>query len=100
MKTEECKEVSYPASTYVWCKGVSSLLGRHPIFVSSPVRFETGKFTFLTCPHRSCSLHGAPTRYSEEEIGFQDGYIFRKPCDESKDPHVDTDGHCGKTVGP
>jgi hypothetical protein len=87
MKTEECQEVFYPVSTYVWCKGVSSLLGRHPIFVSSPVRFESARFTLLTCPHRSCSLHRQPTRYSEEDIGFQDGYVFRKPCDESKAAH-------------
>ena len=88
MKTvEECEEVSYPASTYVWCKGESKLLGRHPIFVSSPVRFTVlppSRITLLTCPHRSCSLHGQPTHYSEEEIGFQDGYVFRKPCPEAE----------------
>jgi len=82
---EGCEEVSYPASTYVWCKGESKLLGRHAIFVSSPVRFRAiapGRFTLLTCPHTSCSLHGQPTRYLEDEIGFQDGYVFRKPCSE------------------
>lgn len=79
---EECEEVSYPASTYVWCKGESKVLGRHPIFVSSPVRFTVlppNRITPLTCPHRSCSRHGQPTHYSEEDIGFQDGYVFRKP---------------------
>jgi hypothetical protein len=79
---EECEEVSYPASTYVWCKGESQMLGRHPIFVSSPVRFRVlpaTRLALLTCPHRSCSLHGRPTPYSEEEIGFQDGYVSRKP---------------------
>ena len=82
MRTEECEEVFYPASTYVWCKGESKLLGRHPIFVSSPVRFGTGRFTLLTCPHKSCSLHAQPTRYSEVEIRFQDGYIFRRSCEQ------------------
>jgi hypothetical protein len=87
MLTEQCEEVFYPCSTYVWCKGVSSLLGRHPIFLSSPVRFDTGRFTLLTCHNPSCSLHGRPTRYSEGEIGFQDGYVFRELCDERKLAH-------------
>lgn len=84
---EECEEVSYPASTYVWCRGESTLLGRHPIFVSSPVKFRRipqSRVTTLTCTHRSCSLHAQPTQYSEEEIGFQDGYVLpenlRKNC--------------------
>jgi hypothetical protein len=87
MKIEECEEVSYSASTYVWCKGESKLLGRHPIFVSSPVRFEGGRFTFLTCPHKSCSLHAQPTRYSEEDIGFQTGYVLCKPRADSESKH-------------
>jgi hypothetical protein len=87
MKTDEWAKASYRASTYVWCKGESKLLGRHPIFVSSPVRFESDRFTFLTCPHKSCSLHAQPTRYSEEEIGFQDGYVFRAPSAESESKH-------------
>lgn len=82
MKTDDSEEVSYPASTYVWCKGESRLLGRHPVFVSSPVKFtrtpET-RFTMLTCPFPSCSMHGKPTRYFEEEIGFQEGYVFGNP---------------------
>lgn len=82
MKSTECKKVSYPASTYVWFKGESKLLGRHPIFVSSPVRFDPARLTVLRCPHTACSLHGQPIRYSEEDIGFQDGYVFRTPCDE------------------
>lgn len=85
--TKECEEVWYPASTYVWCKGESNVLGRHPIFVSSPTRFTVlppGRITLLTCPHRSCSLHGQPTAYSEEEIGFQDKYVFRKTCLEAQ----------------
>jgi hypothetical protein len=76
MNTPECEEVFYAASTYVWCKGQSKLLGRHPIFVSSPVKFEPGRVTVLTCPHHSCSLGRQPTRYTEAEIGFQDGYIL------------------------
>ena len=58
---EECEEVWYPASTYVWCEGESKLLGRHAIFVSSPVRFRSlaaSRLTLLSCPHTSCSLHG------------------------------------------
>jgi hypothetical protein len=85
---EECEEVSYPASTYVWCKGESKLLGRHPLFLSSPVRFTVlpaTRVTVLTCPHRSCSLHGEPMRYSEEELGFQDGYRFRRSCSHPED---------------
>jgi len=85
MRTEKCEQVSYPASTYVWCKGESKLLGRHAIFVSSPVKFTLhpqGRITRLTCPYLTCSLHGQPTVYSEEEIGFQDGYVFPQPCSE------------------
>jgi hypothetical protein len=80
MKTTECEEVFYPGSTYVWCKGVSSKLGRHPIFVSSPVRFTpvpSGRSTMLTCREASCSLCGAPTTYQEKEIGFQDQNVLR-----------------------
>ena len=87
---EECEKVSYPASTYVWCKGESKLLGRHPIFVSSPVRFTPvppSRFTLLTCHDRSCSLYGHATHYLEEEIGFQDGYVFRKPFAETEIRH-------------
>lgn len=81
MKTvEQFEEVWFPASTHVWCKGESKLLGRHAIFVSSPVKFiplPPGRSTLLKCPHNTCSLHGQPTRYLEQEIGFQDGYAFR-----------------------
>jgi hypothetical protein len=88
MKTvEEPEEVWYPASTFVWCKGESKLLGRHPLFVSSPVRFtrsQAQRFTMLTCSHCSCSLHGQSTRYSEEELGFQNGYVFRNSCPQSQ----------------
>jgi hypothetical protein len=80
MKTAECEEVSYAGSTYVWCKGVSSKLGRHPIFVSSPVRFTptpNGRSTELTCRHATCSLCGKATSYEEKEIGFQDGNLLR-----------------------
>jgi len=75
MKTAECEEVFFPGSTYVWCKGVSSKLGRHPIFVSSPVRFTpgpSGRSTVLTCRDATCSLSGKATSYEEKEIGFQD----------------------------
>ena len=80
MKTAECEEVSYAGSTYVWCKGVSSKLGRHPIFVSSPVRFtptQNGRSTEQTCRDATCSLCGKATRYEEKEIGFQDGNLLR-----------------------
>jgi hypothetical protein len=75
MKTAECQEVFYPGSTYVWCKGESSVLGRHPIFVSSPVKFMSGPSglcTLQTCRQASCSLCGETTRYEEKELGFQD----------------------------
>jgi hypothetical protein len=75
MKPAECKEVFYAGSTYVWCKGVSSRLGRHPIFVSSPVRFTPGpnvRSIMLTCRAATCSLCGKATSYEEKEIGFQD----------------------------
>jgi len=75
MKTAACEEVFYAGSTYVWCKGLSSKLGRHPIFVSSPVRFTSGpngRSTMLTCHHATCSLSGKATSYEEKEIGFQD----------------------------
>jgi hypothetical protein len=88
MKTaEKYEEVWYPVSTYVWCEGESKLLGRHPIFVSSPVRFTrlpSSRITLLTCSDRSCSLYGEPTRYSEEEIRCQDGYVLRRPCLEAE----------------
>jgi hypothetical protein len=80
MKSTECEEVSYAGSTYVWCKGVSSKLGRHPIFVSSPVRFTPtldGRSTELTCREATCSLCGKTTRYEENEFGFQDGNLLR-----------------------
>ena len=80
MKITECEEVFYAGSTYVWCKGVSSKLGRHPIFVSSPVRFApvpSGRCTTLTCREASCSLCGVPTTYPEKEIGFQDQNLLR-----------------------
>ena len=76
MKTAECEEVFYAGSTYVWCKDVSSKLGRHPIFVSSPVRFTPtldGRSTELTCREATCSLCGKATSYEEKEIGFEDG---------------------------
>ena len=75
MKTAECQEVSYPGSTYVWCKGESGKLGRHPIFISSPVKFMSGPiglYTLQTCHHASCSLCGKTTRYEAKELGFQD----------------------------
>ena len=75
MKTAECQQVFYPGSTYVWCKGESGVLGRHPIFVSSPVKFmpgPKGPYTLQTCRHASCSLCGETTRYEEKELGFQD----------------------------
>jgi hypothetical protein len=80
MKTAECEEVSYAGSTYVWCKGVSSKLGRHPIFVSSPVRFTPtldGRSTELTCRDATCSLCGKATSYEEKEIDFEDGNLLR-----------------------
>jgi hypothetical protein len=81
MKIAECEEVFYPVSTYVWCKGVSSKLGRHPTFVSSPVRFTpdpNGRYTLLTCRHDTCSLCGTATRYEEKEIGFQEEVVLRR----------------------
>jgi len=80
MKTAECEEVFYAGSTYVWCKGVSSKLGRHPIFVSSPVRFTPtlkGRSIELTCRDATCSLCGKATSYEEKEIGFQDRNLLR-----------------------
>jgi len=91
MKSVEAyDEVSYPCSTYVWCKGEAKVLGPHVIFVSSPVRFASGpagRSALLTCPYRSCSLYAQPARYSEEEIGLQDNYVFRGPCPESEFRH-------------
>lgn len=75
MKTAECQQVFYPGSTYVWCKGESVELGRHPIFVSSPVKFMSapnGPYTLQTCRHPSCSLCGETMRYEKNELGFQD----------------------------
>jgi hypothetical protein len=80
MRTAEFEEVFYAVSTYVWCKGVSSKLGRHPIFVSSPVRFtptHDGRSTELTCRDATCSLCGKAISYGEEEIAFQDGNLLR-----------------------
>ena len=70
-----CEKVLFPMSTYVWCKGDCPKLGRHPIFVSSPVRFEREcgeRFTMLTCKHPSCSACGTAIRYVDKDIGFQD----------------------------
>ena len=71
------EQVSYAPSIYVWCKGSSSGLGRHPIFVSSPVKFardEGGRYTLLACHERDCPLCDREMRYEESEIGFQTGY--------------------------
>jgi len=71
------EQVSYAPSIYVWCKGSSSGLGRHPIFVSSPVKFardEGGRYTLLACHERACPLCDRAMRYDEIEIGFQTGY--------------------------
>jgi hypothetical protein len=76
-------EVTYPVSTYVWCKGSSSQSGRHPIFVSSPVKFTTKgdkHFFFLNCTDVTCSLYARATGYEEAEIGFQTGYVRRPAC--------------------
>jgi hypothetical protein len=75
METTSCEQVFYPQSTYVWCRGVSSILGRHPIFVSSPVQFnadENGRYAVLTCRHSGCSLCGVEGSYRELAFGFQD----------------------------
>lgn len=75
------EQVTYAPSIYVWCKGSSIELGPHPIFVSSPVKFardEKGRYTVLRCHHKTCSLCGQPTRYRENEIGFQTGYVRPK----------------------
>jgi hypothetical protein len=75
MSSVTFEKVLYPLSTYVWCKGKCAKLGRHPIFISSPVRFERKgheRFTSLTCKQPTCSAFGQPTRYSEKEIAFQD----------------------------
>lgn len=77
MKTAEYEEVWYPASIYVWCKGTSTKLSRHPIFVSCPVKFTltpNGRFTLQTCRDDTCSLCGQAIRYEEKDIGFQNGY--------------------------
>lgn len=78
MNHTEYEQVTYPVSTYVWCKGSSSRLGRHPIFVSSPVRFirdESGCYTLLACHDHECPLCDRATRYEETDIGFQTGYV-------------------------
>ena len=78
MTQPEYEQVTYPVSTYVWCKGSLSRLDRHPIFVSSPVRFardENGRYTLLACHDQACRLCGRPTRYEETEMGFQTGYV-------------------------
>ena len=75
-KSNRYEEITYPASTYVWCKGSSTELSRHPIFVSSPVRFvrdENGRHVLLRCQHKTCSLCGQPTTYGENEMAFQTG---------------------------
>jgi hypothetical protein len=72
------EEVSYAPSIYVWCKGSSSSLDRHPIFVSSPVKFlrdEGGRYTLLACHDHACPLCDRATRYEESEIVFQTGYV-------------------------
>jgi hypothetical protein len=82
MKIAECEQVSYSASAYVWCKGVSSKRGRHPIFVSSPLEFTAGpngRYTLLTCRQATCSLCGEATGYEEKEIGFQDEIVLPRP---------------------
>jgi hypothetical protein len=83
-------QVWFAASAYVWCSGVSSELGRHPIFVSSPVTFTpgNGRFTLLTCKRAGCSLYGKPIQYQEKDIGFQDGYTPRTLVSESSDSEV------------
>jgi len=75
METISCEQVFFPQSTYVWCHGVSSILGRHAIFVSSPVQFkadENGRYALLTCHHSGCSLCGMERPYREQAMGFQD----------------------------
>ena len=75
METTIFEQVFYPQSTYVWSRGVSSILGRHPIFVSSPVQFkadENGRYAVLTCRHSGCSLCGVEGSYRELAFGFQD----------------------------
>lgn len=78
MKQPEYELVTYGASAYVWCKGTLIGLDRHPIFVSSPVRFlrdEGGRYTLLVCHDQACSLCGQAIHYAESELGFQDGYV-------------------------
>lgn len=80
MQALESVEVFYPGSTYVWCRGESTLVDRHPIFVSSPVRFmlgPNGRYTLLTCKDATCSLCGTPTPYQESDLGFQDEVASR-----------------------
>ena len=82
MNTAQYERVWYPASTYVWCKGTSNRLGKHPVFVSSPVKFThapDGRFTLQTCGERTCSLYGQGIRYEDSDIGLQDGYVRRIP---------------------
>lgn len=77
MTQPEYELVMYAPSIYVWCKGTLNGLDRHPIFVSSPVKFlrdEGGRYTLLACHDEACSLCDRATRYEESEIGFQDGY--------------------------
>ena len=81
MKTTGSEQVFYSASAYVWCKGVSSKLGRHPIFVSSPVAFAAGpggRYTLLKCHQATCSFCGEATPYDEKEIGFEDEILLPK----------------------
>ena len=80
MDSAACEAVSYGASTYVWCRGTSPEDGPHPIFVSSPVMFmhgPGGRFAMLKCHHEDCSACGKPSRYEEQELRFQDGYVPR-----------------------
>lgn len=83
MKKKDYEEVWYSASAYVWCKGISPECNRHPIFVSSPVKFTQkteGRSTFLTCREKDCSCCGRAVRYEEKEIGFQEGYTPAMPA--------------------
>jgi hypothetical protein len=78
MTQPEYELAMYGASAYVWCKGSLSGIDRHPIFVSSPVKFlrdEGGRYILLACPDQACSLCGHATRYEESELGFQDDYV-------------------------
>ncbi len=73
-----CENVSYGASTYVWCRGSSQERGPHPIFVSSPVQYlhgSGGRFMVLSCQYEDCSAFGKAMHYDEKDLRFQDGYV-------------------------